>query len=677
MKLKSHKTKGLKVTSLRVKITLCFGGLLLLVCGGLLIASTVMSHNAVSLTIDNSLSQLAKQSAKVVESRVDAQLDTLAALAETDAIKGDTLTLDEKLDLLKNEVIRNGHIRIDIADINGQAKTTDGNTVDLSSRDYVKKALSGEKAVSDPIVSNVDKSLIVAYAVPIKSGDTVKGVLVAIRNGNELRIITNDMKLGESGYAYMINKEGTTIAHPNKDLVYNMDNDFENVKEDPELEALVKLEQQMVEGKEGTGEYSYNGVVKYMGFAPVEGTNWSIAVTSPKAEVMEYLNRLSLSLYILGIIFIILGIVIALIMASSISKPIKMASDYLNVVATGDFTGTVPSKLLNMRDETGVLANAISTMQQSIKNIIKQVVKESSSVGEILTNINANMEQLNRNIEEVSATTQELSAGTEETASSTEEMNATSEEIENAIESIASKAQEGAITAGNVNDMSKEMKQNAISSKENALEIYSRTKNDLQSAIEQSKAVNQINELSDAILAITSQTNLLALNAAIEAARAGEAGKGFAVVAEEIRKLAEDSKNTVTRIQEVTKVILTAVENLSSSSGEVMEFIEKKVLNDYDELVTTSETYSKNSARINDMVADFSATSEELLASIQNMVKAIDEIAQSSNDGAQGAANIAQQASEITQMSNDVIKMAGSAKESSELLIKAVASFKV
>jgi methyl-accepting chemotaxis protein len=485
------------------------------------------------------------------------------------------------------------------------------------------------------------------------------------------------MKLGESGYAYMINKEGTTIAHPNKDLVYNMDNNFENVKEDPELEALVKLEQQMVEGKEGTGEYSYNGVVKYMGFAPVEGTNWSIAVTAPKAEVMEYLNRLSLSLYILGIIFIILGIVIALIMASSISKPIKMASDYLNVVATGDFTGTVPSKLLNMRDETGVLANAISTMQQSIKNIIKQVVKESSSVGEILTNINANMEQLNRNIEEVSATTQELSAGTEETASSTEEMNATSEEIENAIESIASKAQEGAITAGNVNDMSKEMKQNAISSKENALEIYSRTKNDLQSAIEQSKAVNQINELSDAILAITSQTNLLALNAAIEAARAGEAGKGFAVVAEEIRKLAEDSKNTVTRIQEVTKVILTAVENLSSSSGEVMEFIEKKVLNDYDELVTTSETYSKNSARINDMVADFSATSEELLASIQNMVKAIDEIAQSSNDGAQGAANIAQQASEITQMSNDVIKMAGSAKESSELLIKAVASFKV
>lgn len=598
-------------------------------------------------------------------------------MTETDAIKGDTLTIDEKLDLLNNEVKRNGHLMMDVVDINGQAKTTDGNTLDLSSRDYFIKALSGENAVSDPIVSNVDNSLIVCYAVPIKDGSIVKGVLVAVRDGNELSTITNDIKYGKSGVAFMINSKGTAVAHNDKNQVYNMDNNFENAKEDPGLESLVKLEQQMVDGKEGVGEYSYNGVVKYMGFAPVEGTDWSLAITAPKTEVMETVSQLESTLLILGIIFVAVGIAIAFMIASGISRPIKMASDYLNVVATGDFTGTVPSKLLKMKDETGILANAINTMQQSIKSIIKKVVDESSNVSEMLININTNMEQLNKNIEEVSATTQELSAGTEESASSTEEMNATSTEIENAVESIASKAQDGAVTAGNVNKMSEEMKQNAISSKENALEMYGRTKNNLQNAIEQSKAVSQINELSDAILSITSQTNLLALNAAIEAARAGEAGKGFAVVAEEIRKLAEDSKNAVTRIQDVTKVIYTAVENLSSSSGEIMEFIDKKVLNDYDELVTTSETYSKNSSSINDMVTDFSTTSEELLASIQNMVKAIDEIAQSSNEGAQGAASIAQGAADIAQMSNDVIKMAESAKESSDLLIKTVASFKV
>jgi len=414
-----------------------------------------------------------------------------------------------------------------------------------------------------------------------------------------------------------------------------------------------------------------------MGFAPVEGTDWSLAITAPKTEAMEKVNQLESMLLVLGIVFILLGIAITYIISLGISKPITMAANYLNVVATGDFTGTVPSRLLKMKDETGILANAINTMQQSIKNIIMKVAQESSSVSEKLVNINAKMKQLNKSIEEISAMTHELSAGAEESASSTEEMNVTSKEIESAVESIASKAEEGAVLAGDVDRMSQEMKQNTILSKENTLEIYRRTRNDLQSAIEQSRTVKQIHELSEAILSITSQTNLLALNAAIEAARAGEAGKGFAVVADEIRKLAENSKDTITRIQDITKVILTAVENLASTSGEIMDFIDKEVLNDYDQLVATSETYSKNSAKINDMVTDFSATSEELLASIQSMVKAIDEITHTVNDGAQGAASIAQEASEIAQMSNDVIKMAEGAKESSEALIKTVSSFKV
>jgi len=661
--------------SLKTKLALCFGALLLLICGGLFVVSSIIARNAVSSTIDESLTQLAKEAAKVVAERVESQLNALAALAETDVIKGDTLTLDEKLKLLKAEVKRSGHLRMDIVDTKGQAKSTNGDILDISSREFFQKALAGEKVVSDPIVS-FDR-LIVTYAVPIKDGNKVKGVLVAIRDGLELSNITNDIKYGENGAAFMINSKGTTVAHNNPDFVYKMDNNFENVKKDPELKSLVKLEQQMIEGKTGVGEYTYNGVTKYMGFAPVEGTDWSLAITAPKTEVMAKVQWLEMTLLTIGIISIVVGIAIDYIAASSISKPITAASKYLNVVATGDFTGTIPDKLLKMKDETGLLANAINTMQQSIRNIIIKVAEESAAVGEKLASINAKMEQLNKNIEEVSATTEELSAGTEESASSTEEMNATAIEMENAVGSIAQKAQEGAITVGNVNTMSQEMRQNAILSKENALALYSRTKNNLQEAIEQSKAVHQINELSEAILGITSQTNLLALNAAIEAARAGEAGKGFTVVAEEIRKLAEDSKNTVTKIQEITKIILSAVENLSASSSEIMEFIDKKVLSDYDQLVTMSDTYSEKSTSINDMITDFSATCEQLLASMQNMVKAIEEIARGANDEAQGATNIAQRASEIAQMSNDVIKISESAKASSELLIETVSKFKV
>ncbi|HWR61624.1 MAG TPA: methyl-accepting chemotaxis protein [Clostridia bacterium] len=635
------------------------------------------STNALSSSIDESLAQLAEEAGQVVQERVAAQLNTLAALAETDAIKNDTLTLDEKLKMLGNEVKRNGHLRINIVDTNGNAKNTNGDISDISTREYFIKALSGESTVSDPVVSKADNSMIVSYAVPIKDGNTVKGVLVAVRDGNELSTLTNDIKFGKSGAAFMINKQGTVVAHNDKNLVLNMSNDFENVKEDSGLKQLVELEQQMIEGKEGTGEYTYNGLTKYMGFAPVQGTNWSLAITAPESEVMAKVNQLAITMVGVSAVFLVLGFVITFMTAASISKPIKAASGCLEVIATGDFTVEIPAKLLKMKDETGILSNAIHTMQQSIKGIVKEVAGESANVIQLLNNVHTGMEKLNRSIEEISATTEELSAGMEETASSTEEMDATSTEIERAAESIAAKAQEGAEAVNSVNVMAAEMKQNAISSKGNAVEIYERTKNDLQSAIKQSSAVNQINELSEAILEITSQTNLLALNAAIEAARAGEAGKGFAVVADEIRKLAEGSKNTVGRIQEVTEVILEAVNNLSTSSGEIMGFIDKQVMSDYDYLVDASEQNSKSSSSISEVVTDFSATSEELLASVQNMTKAINEIATASNDGAQGATNIAQETANISQMSNDAVKLVEAAKGKSDSLIKSVSRFKV
>jgi len=651
--------------------------LLVVVCIGFGVVAYIKSADALSSSINESLQQLAKEAAEIVASKVNAQLDTLEALADTDSIKSDKLTVDEKLRELESEVARSGHLRIGIADLNGNVKYTDGSTTNIADRDYFKKAVSGEKEVSDPIVSKVNNSVVLIYAVPIKANNEVKGVLTATRDGYALSEFTNTIKFGKSGEAYMISNTGVTIAHKDENLVKEMYNTAEDAKQNPELKPLAELEKQMTEGKEGVGEYTYKGVTKYMSFAPVPGTRWSIAITAPKSEVMAKVNELGTIMVLIAVIFVVISIVITIFIARGISRPIKMASDCLNIVATGDFTGEVPKELLKMKDETGILANAINTMQQSIKNIIKEVVDESTSVSEMLTSINAKMEQLNKNIVEISATTEELSAGTEETSASTQEMNATSEEIEAAIEAIAAKAQKGAIAVSDVTKMSEEMKQNAISSKETAMEIYEKTRGDLQKAIEQSKEVAKINELSEAILEITSQTNLLALNAAIEAARAGEAGKGFAVVAEEIRKLAEGSKNTVTRIQEVAKVIIEAVNALSSSSEEIMTFIDQKVINDYNYLVSSSEKYNQSSASINEMIADFSATCEELLASMQNMVKAINEIAASVNEEAQGVSNIAQDASEITQMSNDVINAAELAKSKSNSLIEAVSKFKI
>lgn len=639
--------------------------------------SYITASDALSSNIDESISQMAKESSKGVARELKVQTNALETLAASDWLQNNILTTDAKLILLEKEVERSGHIRMGIIDLQGNAKFTDGTSSNVSDREYFTNALAGNISISDPLINKIDGTVVLVYAVPIKANNIVTGILAAVRSGTVLSDFTNNIQFGDSGQALMINGMGTTIAHNNSDLVLEMYNTIEEAKEDADLRALANLMKLMIEGNEGVGEYRYQGVTKYMGYAPVEGTDWSLAITAPKEEVMAKVRQLTLIIVMVSLAFIAISLGITIMISKSIASPIKKAADFLKIVATGDFTQEVSEKSLNSKDETGVLANSIHTMQQSIKNIIKAVVEESTDVSQMLTTINSGMDQLNKSIEDISATSEELSAGAEETAVSTEEMNATSEEIGKTVEVIASKAQEGSGIVSTVNSMAVEMKHNAITSKENAVEIYGKTKSDLQSAIEQAKAVDQINELSEAILEITSQTNLLALNAAIEAARAGEAGRGFAVVADEIRKLAENSKNAVSRIQAVTKVIFMAVNNLSASSGEILDFIDRRVLKDYDTLVDTSEQYSQSSASINDMVMDYSASSEELFASMQNMVKAIEEITSASNEEAQGAYSIAQEASLIATKSNDVIKLAESARVKSEELIKAVSAFKI
>lgn len=667
----------MKLKSIKTKLLIIFAILILGICSALGIISYILSKNALLNNINDSLSNLSRQAAIVAEERIKNQLNSLEVLAESELIANDTASVDEKLEILKKEATRANHVWITIFDKDGNGITTEGGKLSAIGQDYFEKAIVGESNVSDPIISAVTGDLIVVYAVPIKHDNEITGVLASVRDGNELSQVTNDINVASSGEAFMLNKHGETVAHSDKNLVTNKYNAFEEVKEDSGLKSLVELEEFMVEGMEGVGEYTYNGITKYMGYAPVIGTDWSLAITAPKSEVMSEVNHLINMISIISIVILIIGLAITYIITSSIARPIKDATKLISIVATGDLRNDVPQKLLKSQDETGVLASAIQTMQISTKNIIQKVVDESSLVGTMLNNIDHNMEQLNKSIEEISATTQELSAGTEEVASSTEEMSASSIEIERAVESIASEAQEGAITVNNVSKMADDMKKSATSSKENAMGIYSETKISLQEAIEKSKAVSQINELAEGILSITAQTNLLALNAAIEAARAGEAGKGFAVVADEIKVLAENSKTMVTRIQEVTYTIIEAVNNLSRSSGEILEFIDKEVLRDYDTLVKSSEEYSENSISIDSIMENFSATAEELLASVQYVTKAINEIATSTEDEAKGASSIAQETMAIMHKSNEVIDLSKSANEKSRMLIDIVSHFKI
>ncbi|WP_326512617.1 methyl-accepting chemotaxis protein [Clostridium intestinale] len=666
----------MKFKSITTKITLSFAFLMFAICVGLGVSAYLSSSNALKTSIDENLLQIAEADANIIGEKINTQFNALQALAESPWIKSNELTMYEKADLLRDEVKRNGHVNMLITNTNGDVVDTDKVTMNIKERDYFKKAVAGEPNVSDPLIDMLNKSVVIMLAVPIKENGNVTGVLVAIQDGNSLSEYTHEMEVNQQE-VFMINPDGITIADSDNNRVLEMYSIFEQYESDPELESEYNIQKKMAKGETGVGEYSYNGETKYMAYHPVYGTNWSLGVNVPKSVAMAKVDDLTKLMIMVSALFLLIGMGLTILISRNISRPIKETTEHLNVISTGDFTVDISKNLLEKQDEIGILANSLDKMQSSMRTMMKAVVDESSNVSQMLLSINKDMSSLNENIEDISSTTEELSATTEETAASSEEMNATSLDVAKAIESVASKAQEGSVTVNKVSILSEEMRLSAISSKQEAMEIYGRTKVNLQNAIEQAKAVNQINELSNSILDITSQTNLLALNAAIEAARAGEAGKGFAVVADEIRKLAESSKTSVSRIQEVTSEVLTVVDALSSSSMEISEFIDKKVLNDYEGVVQNSERYNKHSKVISDIVTEFSSISEELLASMQNMVESITQISTSANDEAMGATNIAQKTAVIANMAESVVNLANKSNEKSESLINLVKQFKI
>jgi methyl-accepting chemotaxis protein len=265
----------------------------------------------------------------------------------------------------------------------------------------------------------------------------------------------------------------------------------------------------------------------------------------------------------------------------------------------------------------------------------------------------------------------------QETAASAEEMSATSQEIETASRTIAQKSQEAALQVIEISKRAKDTKEEVQLSQDKADAIGKEIEEKLQKALVQAKVVAQINVLTESIMSITNQTNLLALNAAIEAARAGENGKGFAVVADEIRNLADQSKTGVEKIQGITGEVMEAVTNLSDSAEALLQFVSTDISTSFKKFMGVADDYRNDAVYVDDLISDFSATSEELLASIENIIASVDTVAKAATEGAAGTGDIAEKVSNITNKSAEVAKQVEASKDSSVRLKKEISNFTV
>ena len=497
------------------------------------------------------------------------------------------------------------------------------------------------------------------------------------------------LRYGDAGYFWVDQYDGTNV------VLLGNDTEGTNRMETKDANGYQMVKEIIGVGQEADGGYtdyvfpkegetepspkrSYSKAFEPFGWVIGTGNYTDYIddqVASIEKDFSSYVTgRMTLfiiSTLIEGIIVVLLLIMIII----SIIRPLKKCISSIGVMEQGDFSQAMGTALLKRRDDFGKLAASLESMRNEMSGLIGEVKSQATEITRMVQEIDDNIQALDEEIENVSATTEELAAGMEETAASSEEINAMSHEIESAAKSIATRSQDGATEADDIRDRAVGIKKTTTENDERTKAIHAEINEGLTKALEDIKVVDQIGVLAESIMEITGQTNLLALNASIEAARAGEAGKGFAVVADEIRVLAEQSKAAVVHIQDVTKNVVESVTNLADGAKKLLEFVGTDVVDSFAGFSDMADSYSNDAGSIDALVTDFSASSEQLLASINGVMDAIGEVSKAATEGATGTNDIAEKTGVVVEKAAEIKEKAEAAHHAADKLQQNVEHF--
>ncbi|NCC26469.1 MAG: HAMP domain-containing protein, partial [Deltaproteobacteria bacterium] len=346
-----------------IKLIGGFLSLLILVCVGLGLIAYDQSSKAVLSQVQENIVLMADDGAKLVRSELNFYFATLEGVANRNIIK--SMDWDTQREALESETKRLGFLGMGIVGLDGNARYPDGNTASLGDRDYVQKAMSGKTVCSDVIISRVTNSPVMMLATPIYTGQNrVAAVLIARVDAELLSRLTDGIHFGQNGYSYMINGKGALIAHGNRQFVLDQRNFIEESKKDKQYARLASMFERMVRKERGFDEYPFMGSDRFFGYAPIEGTDWSIAVGAMKSEVFAPIYKLQWIILSASGVFLILGMGMALLVSRSITSPVRKLKIYAEAVASGNLQATSD---IDQKDEIGKLNQSIQSMVRTLK----------------------------------------------------------------------------------------------------------------------------------------------------------------------------------------------------------------------------------------------------------------------------------------------------------------------
>lgn len=368
-------------------------------------------------------------------------------------------------------------------------------------------------------------------------------------------------------------------------------------------------------------------------------------------------------------------LVVAMTVSGPAKKSRKQVDDIVRKIESdqGDLTERI---IVSSGDEIGQMAVGVNNFIEQLQLIMRKLKTESENLKNSAVTINNEVGTSNENAGSVSAAMEEMSASMEEISATLSQIASGSDAVMTEIQQMNSHVQDGVHLVRDIKNRAGEMHHDTLESKEETAANIERIRETLSAALEDSRSVEKINELTQDILGISSQTNLLSLNASIEAARAGDAGRGFAVVADEIRGLADSSASTASNIQSISAMVTEAVERLANNAETMLKFIDEKVMKDYDTFVEVVEQYQQDADSVNDILNEFAGNAGEIEETMQAMNTGISDISIAVDESAKGVTSVADNAVSLVDAMNQIQAETENSKNISQLLSDEVERFK-